>query len=78
MGQFAPGNPGQPHDADLTVEPFPGKEAAFCASFDEAYYVSLPAVEEAIRRRSSFNLIHTPTTFKVDIFVRKDDPSTTP
>jgi hypothetical protein len=68
------GKPRLTNDADLTAEPFSGKEAAFCASFDEEYYVSLPAVEDAIRRHSSFNIIHTPTTFKVDIFVRKDRP----
>jgi hypothetical protein len=68
------GKPRLTHDADLTVEPFAGKEAAFCAGFDEDYYISLPSVEEANRQRSSFNIIHTPTTFKVDIFVRKDRP----
>lgn len=62
------------HDADLTAEPFPGREAALVASFGEDYYVSLPAVEEAVRNRSSFNIIHLPSGFKVDVFVRKDRP----
>ncbi len=62
------------HDADLTVEPFPGKEAEFVASFGEEYYVALSAVEDAVRRRSSFNIIHLPTNFKVDVFVRKERP----
>jgi hypothetical protein len=62
------------HDADITVEPFPGKEEAFCAAFGEEYYVSVPAVQDANRRRSSFNVIHTPSTFKVDVFVRKERP----
>jgi hypothetical protein len=57
------------HDADLCVEPFPGKEAEFCASFGEDYYVSLPAVQQAVRRRTSFNVVHTLTGFKVDLFV---------
>jgi hypothetical protein len=61
-------------DADLTVEPFPGKEAAFCAAFGEDYYVSLPMIQDAIRRRSSFNIIHWPSGFKVDLFVRTDRP----
>lgn len=61
-------------DADITVEPFPGKEAAFCAPFGEDYYVSLPMIQDAIRRRSSFNIIHWPSGFKVDLFVRKDRP----
>jgi len=61
-------------DADLNVEPFPGKEEAFCACFGEEYYVSLPAVQEAIRQRSSFNILHTTSGFKVDLFVSKDRP----
>jgi hypothetical protein len=62
------------HDADLTAEPFPGKEQALVSSFDDDYYISLPAVEEAVARRSTFNLIYLPLSFKVDVFVRKDSP----
>jgi hypothetical protein len=62
------------HDADLTVEPFLGKEAALCQCFGEDYYVSLPAAQQAVRQRSSFNIVHTPTAFKVDLFVRKERP----
>jgi hypothetical protein len=61
-------------DADLTVEPFGGKEEALCAAFGEDYYVSLAAVQQAVRQRSSFNIIHTPSAFKVDVFVRKERP----
>jgi hypothetical protein len=59
-------------DADITVEPFPGKEAQLASSFGPDYYLSLPAIEQAIRQRSSFNIINTSTGFKVDVFVRKD------
>jgi hypothetical protein len=62
------------HDADITVEPFSGKEADFVASFDDDYYVDRTMVEEAVRKRSSFNIIYLPQSFKVDIFVRKDRP----
>ncbi len=68
------GKPRFTHGADITVEPFPGKEAAFCDSFGEDYYVSLPMIQDAIQRRSSFNIIHWPSSFKVDLFVRKDRP----
>ncbi|HZV05233.1 MAG TPA: hypothetical protein VE999_09140 [Gemmataceae bacterium] len=68
------GRPRLTHDVDLTVEPFPGKETAFCDSFSDDYYVSLPMIQDAIRRRSSFNIIHWPSGFKIDIFVRKDRP----
>jgi hypothetical protein len=60
-------------DADLSAEPFPGKEAGFVAHFTAPdYYVDLVSVQDAVRRRSSFNIIHLPTSFKVDVFIRKD------
>jgi hypothetical protein len=60
-------------DADLSAEPFPGKEAAFVARFPAPdYYIDLVSVQDAVRRRSSFNIIHLPTSFKVDVFIRKD------
>jgi hypothetical protein len=61
-------------DADLTVEPFPGREQALADSFDESYYVSVPAMREANQRRTSFNIIDTTIGFKCDLFVRKDRP----
>jgi hypothetical protein len=62
------------HDADLTAEPFPGQEDALCQSFGNDYHVSLQAVQDAVRHRSSFNIIHVPSGFKVDIFIRKERP----
>lgn len=61
-------------DADVTVEPFPGREDELVRAFGADYYVSLSAVEQANRDRSSFNIINTATGFKVDVFVRKDAP----
>jgi hypothetical protein len=61
-------------DADITVEPFPGKESQFLAAFGPDYYLSLSAIQDALRRRSCFNIINTSTGFKVDIFVRADHP----
>jgi hypothetical protein len=60
--------------ADVTVEPFSGKERAFAEAFEPDYYVSVPAIQDAHRRRSSFNLINTATGFKVDLFVRDEQP----
>jgi hypothetical protein len=59
-------------DADVTVEPFPGKEEELAASFGPDYYLSIPAIQQANRDRSSFNVINTATGFKVDVFIRKD------
>lgn len=61
-------------DADITVEPFPGRESQFATCFGPEYYISHPSIVEANARRSSFNIIHTHFGFKVDIFVRKDRP----
>lgn len=59
-------------DADITVEPFPGREAALVVAFGPDFYLSLPAIQDALRRRSSFNIINTRTGFKVDFFIRKE------
>ena len=62
-------------DADLTAEPFGMKVNAFVSAFPlNEYYLSEPAVREAIRTRSTFNILHPPTGHKVDVFVRKDTP----
>jgi hypothetical protein len=61
-------------DADLSVEPFPGKEDAFCESFGSDYYLSRAAVRQALRERGSFNIVNTRIGFKVDVFIRKDRP----
>jgi len=61
-------------DADISVEPFPGREAELVSRFGGDYYISLPAVKEAVRDRSSFNIIQTAKAAKVDVFVRKDRP----
>ena len=62
-------------DADLAVEPFPGKEAGFVGRLPEAeYYVNVETVRDAVARRGSFNVLHLLTGFKIDFFVRKDRP----
>jgi hypothetical protein len=62
------------HDADVTVEPFPGKEEQLVAALGSGYYASLPTIRQAVRERCTFNLIHLETGFKVDVFVQKDLP----
>lgn len=61
-------------DANFLIEPFPGKEAAFVGELRSDYCVSDSAVREAVRSRTSFNVINTSTGFKADFFVRKDVP----
>lgn len=62
-------------DADVTCEPFPGRETAFVAAFDpNAFYVSIDAVRQAVRDRFMFNILHPESGFKIDVYVLKDDP----
>jgi hypothetical protein len=61
-------------DADVAVEPFPDKIHFFVASFGPDDYVRPLAIEDAHRSRSSFNVINAAAGFKVDIFVRPDEP----
>jgi hypothetical protein len=60
-------------DADITVEPF----GPICDKLFEAlkndFYVSKEAMFEALKNRSSFNVIHFATAFKIDIFVRAEN-----
>jgi hypothetical protein len=74
MASSVYGVPRYTHDADITAEPFPGKEAQLAAAFGEDYYLSESAIRDAVRLRSSFNIINTSTGFKVDVFIRKDRP----
>lgn len=50
------------------------QDAPFVLRFTEAFYVSQTAAENAVRSKSSFNLIHLPTAFKVDVFVSRARP----
>lgn len=61
-------------DADITAEPFPGKEDQLASQFGPDYYVSPEAIRQANRDRSTFNIINTSIGFKVDVFIRKDRP----
>jgi hypothetical protein len=65
------GAPRSTNDADIMVAPFAGREAEFAAEYGEGYYVSVPTIVDANRRRSSFNIINTMIGFKVDFFVQK-------
>ena len=61
-------------DVDLVCEFAADQIEAFVACFDTDYYVSESAIRQAVRRKSCFNLIHLPTSFKVDVFVSRQRP----
>jgi hypothetical protein len=53
--------------ADLNAEQI----QALVQRLQDAYYISEDAALDAVKQRSSFNVIHLPTMLKLDIFVRK-------
>jgi hypothetical protein len=46
----------------------------FLTGLQGAFYADEQMIRQAIQRRSSFNLIHLQTMFKVDIFIPKERP----
>lgn len=61
-------------DVDLVCDLEASQVSSFVTSFGADYYVSRSAVEDAVRRKSCFNLIHLPTAYKVDVFVSRGRP----
>lgn len=60
-------------DADITVEPFEKICSKFFDTIKDEFYVSKEAMLHALQNRSSFNIIHFATAFKIDIFIRSDN-----
>lgn len=61
-------------DVDIVCDMTESQVAPFLLRFTEGFYVSQTAVENAVRSKSCFNLIHLPTAFKVDVFVSRARP----
>jgi len=77
VGSFASNYWGRPrftHDADVVVEIPAHKAASLAAALEADFYAPGFAIEEAIAKRSHFNAIHLEQSFKVDFWVRSDEP----
>ena len=61
-------------DVDIVADMRLEHIAPLVAALAEEFYADDEMMREAIKRHSSFNLIHYETAFKVDIFVRKLRP----
>jgi len=68
------GEPRLTNDADLVVEIGLEGVRALTTALAGSFYVNEEAAEEAVRRRSSFNVIHTESLVKIDLFILRDDP----
>jgi hypothetical protein len=58
-------------DADIIAELRSEHADPFVAALGQDFYVDPESVRRAIANRSSFNLVHLDTMFKVDVFVAK-------
>lgn len=61
-------------DVDLVAEITEEQISDFVSCFGDEFYLSEAAIREAVKRRSCFNLIHLPSSFKVDVFVSRQRP----
>jgi hypothetical protein len=61
-------------DVDLVADLQLPHAAPFARSLEEKYYADPERIAHAVRRRTSFNVIHLETMYKVDVFVSKDTP----
>ena len=52
-------------DVDFVIDPTPGQLEALARILDAEFYVSRPAMAEALLQRSTFNAIHDSTSFKI-------------
>ena len=68
------GEPRFTQDVDIIVRLTEEKVGRLADRFQSDYYLSRPALMEAIRRRGSANLIHLETNFKVDLILSRERP----
>ena len=69
------GEPRFTNDIDVVADLPLDRAGEFCGAFPAGeYYVSLPAVREAIVRRDQFNVIHPSSGLKIDVILPKDTP----
>lgn len=61
-------------DVDLVCELTEQHISPFIASLSNEFYISKSAIRDAVQRKSCFNLIHLPTSFKVDVFISRGRP----
>ena len=67
------GIPRATQDVDMVADLEPQHVTPFVSALETAFYVDEDMVRDAIQCRSSFNVIHLATLFKVDIFVLQRD-----
>ena len=61
-------------DSDIVADLRPEHKEVFVRDLTEEFYIDEELIAEAIAQRSSFNIIHRESFFKVDVFVSKSRP----
>jgi hypothetical protein len=61
-------------DIDVVAEMNPDQAAALESLLKKEFYVDADAITRAIEQKSSFNLIHLETMFKIDVFILRQQP----
>jgi hypothetical protein len=56
-------------DADIIARVAPQQAGQFARELGTEFYADIDAIADAVARRSSFNVIHIATAFKIDVFV---------
>jgi hypothetical protein len=77
VGSFAStfwGRPRMTHDADLVVEITAEKIAELARLLATHFYAPPFVIQDAVRKRGQFNVIHLDYAFKVDLWLLKDSP----
>lgn len=60
-------------DVDLVADLQERDVPALVAALTSDYYIDAESVMAAVKQRGSFNIVHLPSMFKVDVFVAKRD-----
>lgn len=61
-------------DVDMASDLKPQHVPFLTKMLESSYYIDKDEILEAIRKHSSFNLIHLETMIKVDVFIIRDEP----
>ncbi len=77
VGSFASSAYGEPRftmDIDMVIDLTAGQVAEFCAQFpNPEFYISEPAVKQAVVNRTQFNVIHPTSGSKIDFMLSGND-----
>lgn len=69
------GEPRLTNDIDIVLALPPGRVKAFCREFPATeFYLDEEMVEQAVRDRGQFNIIHPASGLKIDVIIPEDTP----